>query len=199
MISSATSVRGESRPEPEERKKRSTGDVGDGEGLKTGGNRSVMKASKIMRLMGRIRVQQKWRALHRASILLRKRVAVGGSDSHPKFPCRLLKMRTKECKTLTSNNRIPKDRKDPMDNMDCTRCENIHSKYLYELKIFPTLNPQLDDQLVKSHSTRIESHSQPKETFQHIPYTPNRTRPARPCRFLYLLSLPCPPNSADFF
>jgi hypothetical protein len=57
MISSATSVRGESRPEPEVRKKRSTGEAGNGEGLKTVENRSVMKSPRIMRLIGGIRAQ----------------------------------------------------------------------------------------------------------------------------------------------
>jgi hypothetical protein len=81
MISSATSVRGESRPEPEERKKRSTGEAGDGEGLKTVEYKSVMKAPRIMQLIGRIRAQQKRRALHRLlTSSSRKTWAVGGSS-----------------------------------------------------------------------------------------------------------------------
>jgi hypothetical protein len=58
MISSATSVRGESRPEPEERKKRSTGEAGDGEGVKIVENKSVMKAQTIMQLIERIQAHR---------------------------------------------------------------------------------------------------------------------------------------------
>lgn len=103
MISSATSVRGESRPEPEERKKRSTGEAGDGEGLKTVENRSVMKAPTIMQLIGRIRAHSGGRpkATH---ILLagRGRWWVERSSHDLKASLEIsnqTKMGTKECET----------------------------------------------------------------------------------------------------
>jgi hypothetical protein len=98
MISSATSVRGESRPEPEERKKRSTGEAGDGEGLKTVENRSVMKAPRIMQLIGRIRPQQKRRALERQLTSSSRKRWAGDETQMPKISNQT-KMRTKQGET----------------------------------------------------------------------------------------------------